>query len=73
MLQEQSGKPKIEQVRFGKYEIDCWFMAPYPEEYRRRTLYVCEYCLKYMNTVFVYEQHVVRFFGGRAAGKAVSG
>lgn len=33
----------------GKYEMDAWYFAPYPDEYGKvSTLYVCEYCLKYM-------------------------
>ncbi|XP_058832678.1 histone acetyltransferase KAT8-like [Topomyia yanbarensis] len=39
----------IDKLRFGKYEIDTWYFSPYPEEYGKvGTLYVCEYCLRYM-------------------------
>lgn len=39
----------IDKLRFGKFEIDTWYFSPYPEEYGKvGTLYVCEYCLRYM-------------------------
>ena len=39
----------IENVLIGEYEIDTWYYSPYPEEYGKvQTLYVCQYCLKYM-------------------------
>lgn len=39
----------IDKLRIGKFEIDTWYFSPYPEEYGKvKTLYVCEYCLRYM-------------------------
>jgi hypothetical protein len=58
--QDLPAVPRIAQVRFGRFEMDCWHMAPYPEEYRQRTLYVCEFCLAYMGTVLVHDRHRVR-------------
>jgi histone acetyltransferase SAS3 len=62
--QKTSGPPsKIKCIAFGNYQIDTWNAAPYPEEYsRNRLLYICEYCLKYMNSDFVAWRHKVRFF-----------
>jgi len=56
-----SGPPsKIKCISFGGYEIDTWNAAPYPEEYsRNRVLYICEFCLKYMNSDFVAWRHKV--------------
>lgn len=52
---------KIQCVNFGGYEIDTWYAAPYPEEYsRNRVLYICEFCLKYMNSDYVAWRHKVR-------------
>lgn len=52
---------KIKCINFGGYEIDTWHAAPYPEEYtRNRILYICEFCLKYMNSDFVAWRHKVR-------------
>lgn len=57
--QKVSGPPsKIKYINFGGYEIETWYAAPYPEEYsRNRVLYICEFCLKYMNSDFVAWRH----------------
>lgn len=56
-----SGPPsKIKCINFGGHEIDTWHAAPYPEEYsRNKVLYICEFCLKYMNSDFVAWRHKV--------------
>lgn len=52
---------KIKCVNFGGWEIDTWHAAPYPEEYsKNRVLYICEFCLKYMNSDYVAWRHKVR-------------
>jgi histone acetyltransferase SAS3 len=54
---------KIKCVNFGGWEIDTWHAAPYPEEYsKNRVLYICEFCLKYMNSDYVAWRHKVRDF-----------
>lgn len=53
---------KIKTIRFGEYDIDTWYSAPYPEEYARvpdGRLWLCEFCLKYMKSGFVAERHAV--------------
>lgn len=53
---------KIRRIRFGKYDIDTWYSAPYPEEYSRvpdGRLWLCEFCLKYMKSGFVADRHEV--------------
>jgi histone acetyltransferase SAS3 len=59
--QKNSGPPsKIKCINFGGYEIDTWNAAPYPEEYsRNKILYICEFCLKYMNSDYVAWRHKV--------------
>ncbi|OCF41081.1 hypothetical protein I317_05092 [Kwoniella heveanensis CBS 569] len=56
-----SSKPeKIKTIRFGPYEIDTWYSAPYPEEYAyvpEGKLWLCEFCLKYMKSGFVANRH----------------
>ncbi|XP_037938875.1 histone acetyltransferase KAT8 [Teleopsis dalmanni] len=48
----------IDKLRIGRYEIDTWYFSPYPEEYgKESTLYVCEYCLKYMRFQKTYRYH----------------
>lgn len=60
--QKVSGPPsKIKYINFGGYEIETWYAAPYPEEYsRNRVLYICEFCLKYMNSAFVAWRHKLK-------------
>ena len=60
---KQSGGPpsKIKCINFGGWEIDTWHAAPYPEEYsKNKVLYICEFCLKYMNSDYVAWRHKVR-------------
>lgn len=50
----------IKMVRFGEFDIDTWYQAPYPEEYSRvpdGRLWICEYCLKYMKSRFMASRH----------------
>jgi hypothetical protein len=54
---------KIKTIRFGVYDIDTWYSAPYPEEYQHvpdGRLWLCEFCLKYMKSGFVAGRHRVR-------------
>lgn len=57
-----SGPPsKIKYINFGGFEIETWYAAPYPEEYsRNRVLYICEFCLKYMNSDYVAWRHKLK-------------
>ena len=59
---KQGGPPsKIKCINFGGYEIDTWHAAPYPEEYsRNKILYICEFCLKYMNSDYVAWRHKLK-------------
>ncbi|RKP21059.1 hypothetical protein ROZALSC1DRAFT_27499 [Rozella allomycis CSF55] len=53
---------RIRTILFGKYEIDPWYSAPYPEEYitHNGILYICEYCFKYMKSYVVLVRHMVK-------------
>ena len=35
-------------VEIGDYEINTWYSSPYPEEYVKKKIYICEFCLSYM-------------------------
>lgn len=51
----------IECIEFGGWEIDTWYAAPYPAEYsRNRVLYICEFCLKYINSDYVAWRHKLK-------------
>ncbi|KAI8391117.1 acyl-CoA N-acyltransferase [Radiomyces spectabilis] len=52
---------QIRKVKIGPYLIDVWYLAPYPEEYSQlETLYICEFCLKYMKSAFVAKRHKIK-------------
>ncbi|KAJ6786939.1 hypothetical protein PWT90_09387 [Aphanocladium album] len=52
---------QIECIEFGGWEIETWYAAPYPAEYsRNRVLYICEFCLKYMNSDYVAWRHKLK-------------
>ncbi|KAF4975802.1 hypothetical protein FZEAL_7462 [Fusarium zealandicum] len=52
---------QIECIEFGGWEIDTWYAAPYPAEYSmNRVLYICEFCLKYMNSDYVAWRHKLK-------------
>ena len=49
---------QIEYIEFGLHQIDIWYAAPYPEEYsRNKALFICEFCLKYMESDIVAWRH----------------
>lgn len=52
---------KIERIQFGKYVIDSFYAAPYPEEFSHETrLFICEYCLKYLPSQYVAQRHKLK-------------
>lgn len=55
------GIPKISKIAFSHYLIDTWYVAPYPEEYSQSsTLYICEFCMKYMKSLFIFKRHQLK-------------
>ncbi|XP_016981206.1 males-absent on the first protein [Drosophila rhopaloa] len=62
----------IDKLQFGNYEIDTWYFSPFPEEYgKARTLYVCEYCLKYMRFRDSYAYHLYECERRRPPGREI--
>lgn len=52
----------IKAIRFGEFEIETWYQAPFPEEFSRVAdgrLWICEFCLKYMKGGFQAGRHRV--------------
>ena len=48
----------IQEIEMGRYSIQTWYFSPYPQEYcQQETLYVCEYCLKYMKRKKTLDRH----------------
>ncbi|KDQ14872.1 hypothetical protein BOTBODRAFT_109617 [Botryobasidium botryosum FD-172 SS1] len=51
---------RIRTLRFGQYDIDTWYDAPFPEEYANipeGRIWMCEFCLKYMKSKFGAGRH----------------
>lgn len=43
---------------YSGWLVESWYYSPYPDEYDQvDTLYVCEYCLKYMRHAHTYQRH----------------
>ncbi|KAG8993528.1 hypothetical protein FRB90_000675 [Tulasnella sp. 427] len=58
--QPVTGPSRIRAIRFGEFEIDTWYDAPFPEEYASvpdGMLWICEFCLKYMKSRFSAGRH----------------
>lgn len=67
-----SRSASIECIYLRGYEIETWYTTPYPEEYNRnKVLYICEYCLKYMNSRYVYHRHQLKCSRYRPPGNEI--
>ncbi|GBE88242.1 hypothetical protein SCP_1300570 [Sparassis crispa] len=54
---------RIQRIRFGDYDIETWYDAPFPEEYASipdGRLWLCEFCLKYMKSRFGAGRHQMK-------------
>eukprot|EP00804_Cyclotella_cryptica_P000310 CCRYP_010234-RA/>CCRYP_010234-RA protein AED:0.00 eAED:0.00 QI:153/1/1/1/1/1/2/245/481 len=48
----------IEKIVMGKFEVEAWYYSPFPAPYAQaETLYICEYCLKYMKNPRFFVKH----------------
>ncbi|XP_003384225.1 PREDICTED: histone acetyltransferase KAT8-like [Amphimedon queenslandica] len=62
----------IDKIHIGKYEIDTWYFSPYPEEYGKvPKLWICEYCLKYMQYEKTYVRHMSECSWRQPPGKEI--
>ncbi|KAH9958610.1 hypothetical protein BC827DRAFT_1362031 [Russula dissimulans] len=51
---------RIRTIRFGEFDIQTWYDAPFPEEYANipdGRLWICEFCLKYNKSRFGASRH----------------
>jgi histone acetyltransferase MYST1 len=52
----------INTIELGKYEIDTWYYAPYPDNFADcNKLYMCDFCLKYMKKKKTLLRHKVSY------------
>ncbi|KAL7525954.1 hypothetical protein ACHAXR_001238, partial [Thalassiosira sp. AJA248-18] len=48
----------ISQIVMGKYMVEAWYYSPFPPPYHQaETLYICEFCLKYMRKPQFFLRH----------------
>ena len=48
----------IGQIVMGKYLVEAWYYSPFPPPYHEiDTLYICEFCLKYMRKPSYFMKH----------------
>ena len=60
------------QIQFGPWLLKNWYSAPYPQEYARLdVLYVCEFCLKYMQSVNILKRHMKKCVYVRPPGNEI--
>lgn len=71
-VNQESRTSSIEYIYLRDYEIKTWYTTPYPEEYNRnKILYICEYCLKYMNSRYIYHRHQLKCLHYRPPGNEI--
>ena len=56
--EEMTKIKNVQRILLGKYEIETWYFSPYPSSFcETGTLYICEYCLKYMKKKESLQRH----------------
>ncbi|KAJ3120196.1 hypothetical protein HK098_004790 [Nowakowskiella sp. JEL0407] len=61
----------VESIYFGKFKIETWYYSPFPEEFAAKTLFVCQFCLKYMMFAKTLVDHKKKCTSKRPPGKIV--
>eukprot|EP01105_Mastigella_eilhardi_P021999 TRINITY_DN5386_c0_g1_i2.p1 TRINITY_DN5386_c0_g1~~TRINITY_DN5386_c0_g1_i2.p1 ORF type:complete len:309 (-),score=82.15 TRINITY_DN5386_c0_g1_i2:77-1003(-) len=57
-IEEMTRVKNINTVVLGRYEIETWYFSPYPGEFAKCSkLYLCEFCLNYMDDPLTLERH----------------
>ncbi|KXN91020.1 Histone acetyltransferase ESA1 [Leucoagaricus sp. SymC.cos] len=48
----------LNRLQIGKHEVEAWYFSPYPKEYAHLpVLYICEYCLSFFPSQFMFSRH----------------
>jgi histone acetyltransferase MYST1 len=56
--EEMTKVKNVSTIILGKYEIDAWYFSPYPASFCEfGSLYICEYCLRYMKKKETLDRH----------------
>ena len=55
----------IRAVVFSRWRLEPWYWAPFPETYHDRTLYVCDFTLRYTASKLAMDEHHRSYAGPR--------
>jgi histone acetyltransferase MYST1 len=70
--EENTKVRNVDRIVLGRYEIQPWYYSPYLYKYPQiSTLYVCEFCLKYMRHGSTYKQHMKKCIYTKPLGKLI--
>ena len=59
-------------IVIGRFGIDTWYLSPYPEEYGKQPmLWICEFCLKYVQLKRTYLKHITLCQHCQPSGKDI--
>ncbi|KAF9010544.1 histone acetyltransferase, MYST superfamily [Cyathus striatus] len=48
----------LNRLQIGKHEVDAWYFSPYPKEYAHLpVLYICEFCLSFFPSTYMFSRH----------------
>ncbi|KAF9529208.1 histone acetyltransferase, MYST superfamily [Crepidotus variabilis] len=48
----------LNRLQIGAHEVDAWYFSPYPKEYAHLpVLYICEFCLAFFPSPFMFSRH----------------
>ena len=48
----------LNRLQIGKHEVEAWYFSPYPKEYAHLpVLFICEYCLSFFPSQFMFSRH----------------
>lgn len=50
----------VKKVQFGGHEISVWYDSPYSEFQNCLKLFICEFCLKCMNSSIILQHHKMK-------------
>lgn len=71
-LSEEKDKMRnIDQIQFGKYVINAWYISPYPTPKEVRKLYICEYCMKYFTSLADLKAHYAEVLENTIPGREI--
>mmetsp|Transcript_25719 Transcript_25719/g.39858 ORF Transcript_25719/g.39858 Transcript_25719/m.39858 type:complete len:450 (-) Transcript_25719:182-1531(-) len=56
--EEMTKVKNIHNIVIGNWDVETWYFSPYPSEFSPcETLFICEFCLKYMKHKCSYRKH----------------